>query len=437
MGRKKKQSAEASGDLLSQPIRQEASAERVDKVDAVDTMDRVLVYTPLAETEKWQVEKVQLFVAEFGFDAKALPDQAMHFHEVGMQHTRGWLICRRLFGIGPVIPPADAHPDDLQPKSRAEICAALGLQPDELQAELDAMRGLWRNYLESQVRASKADSPLTPALSPLRGEGDSREPDLKFGDELLREFGFEEGMFEVIIYNPVTKQEEPRKQEVNRVERDWFCKRLKDWEKMLREPMASTLAREALLNDLYLRRFEMEMTRLGQSSPKWKQLYDLKKQIETIYQEQLTKLEEAFPEMQIAGKQSFRGVISDLNKMHRDYYGRGDRRLMDKVNTAAEIEVLLRQSVQRPEPQYRFGLNIAIVEAMHGLYDPNWRPQFKHSTLKKLDAGFKEAVMRMREALAEPLVDLEKGVLPGEGDDYPDLKGPPEDQPRMDTDVHG
>jgi hypothetical protein len=382
---------------------------------APSSTPKVFQYTPLASGEKWQVEKAEDFIIEFGLPPHlSAESQMVQFHELGLKHSRPWLICRRLYGIGPMILPADADPDDFRPSSRAQICEDFGLQPDELQAELDALRTLWLQLLESNQRTE----------TPAQAQPEKPKVELAFGDEVLREFGFEERMFKVMVYNPETKTETPRSPEDTRLEREWFCKRVTEWRKMLEESGGATLARAALINDLYLRRFDQELAVLAPSSKKFEDLYKSKRQIEQQYQEQLKDLQEMFPEMSIASKVSFHAQISDLNKAHRDYYGNGDKRLVDKIFTATEIEVLLRMSVQATEPKYRFGLNIALVEAIHGLYDPNWRPQFKPSVLKKLDAGFKRAVVEMREAQNEPLVDLDKGVRPGEGDDYPDLKEP-------------
>ena len=139
-----------------------------------------------------------------------------------------------------------------------------------------------------------------------------------------------------------------------------------------------------------------------------------------IYDEEVQKLQEMFPEMKVAGRVSFKGVVSDLIVGQRDYYASGDRRLLDKVNTATEIEFQLRTSAQLTQPRYRFGLNVAIVEAIHGLHDPDFRSQFKPAVLQKLDEGFRQGVEAAREAQREPVVDLEKGVLPGEGDEFED-----------------
>jgi len=359
----------------------------------------ILEYTPIGSADQWRVERFDLLAAEFLFDAP-WEQQMSLFHELAVAQVRRWLIVRRVFGIAPLISNAD---EDFSILTREQVCALLAIQPKELQAELDALRAQWRNTASRQAEESEAKN-LEPELP---------ATDFKFGHEILEKHGFPEAMF--------SEFDAKRSLEQNRLERDWFAKRVTEWDKMLSEPMAESIAREALLNELYLRRLQVEMTVLSPSSKRWQELLAAKNDIEVRREAQLETLSEMFPESSLAGKVSFRAVISELNQAHRDFYANGDRQLIDKIFSHAEVEVLLRQSVQQQEPQYRFGLNVAIIQAMHGLYDPNFRSRIKLSVFKKLDAGFRAAVNQVREELREPLVNLEEGVEPGEGDDFPDL----------------
>ena len=88
--------------------------------------------------------------------------------------------------------------------------------------------------------------------------------------------------------------------------------------------------------------------------------------------------------------------------------------------TASEIEFQLRSSLQLPA-QHRFSLGLAIVENIHGLYDPEFRSQFKPATLKKIDAMTRAAREAARELQNEPVVDLERGVAPDEPDQFEDF----------------
>ncbi|HEV2330562.1 MAG TPA: hypothetical protein VGY56_17415 [Verrucomicrobiae bacterium] len=360
-----------------------------------------LEYTPLPG-EQWRVERFDLLAAEFLLDAP-WDEQMALFHGLACVHTRRWLIVRRLFGIAPLISTTD---EDLSTVGREQLCERLSITAKELQAELDALRAQW------SVVAVRKDQQKSANQYSEKTEEQPRE-EFKFGHEILEKHGFPEMMF--------TEFDSKRTPEQNRLERDWFAKRASEWDRMLSEPMAESIAREALLNELYLRRLQMEMTVLSPSSKRWQELLAAKNDIEVRREAQLEKLQGMFPESSLAGKISFRAVISELNQAHREYYAGGDRGLMDRMFTHAEIEVLLRQSVQQQQPQYRFGLTVAVVQAMNNLYDPNYRSRIKLSVFKKLDAGFRHAVNQAREELNEPLVNLEEGVEPGEGDDFPDL----------------
>lgn len=383
----------------------------------------LLDYTPLTRGEKWRVERFRELVAEFGLAPGRLGGEGpfaatmARFHFVAQDHSRPWLFVRRLFGIAPLIPAADAHPDDLRVHTRVEVCASFGIAPLDLQAELDALRAVWGATEEHEARTSDA-----PGDAGDEKTGGPAFEVLALDDGLLERHGFTEKMFKVMMWDPPTKAEVPRDDRENRVERDWFCKRVGEMDKMLADSLAGPVAREALLNELYLRRIAAEMTVVSPTTSKYRDLHGLKKQTEDAYNRSLDKLQLMFPELAVAGKVTFRGVISDLSAGARAYYGYGDRRLVDKVRTAAELEWQLRVSQQMPAPRYRFGLNIAIVEAIHGLYDPNFRSQFKPSVLRQLDEGFRVGALAAREAQKLPVVDLERGVLPGEGDEFEDYK---------------
>ncbi len=376
----------------------------------------LLEYTPLASTEPWRVEKFDLLAAEFNLCAP-WPMMMVMFHEVAANGaTRGWLIARRLFGVMPMIPGKDAQPEDLRCWGRSELAEALGTDSMQLQAELDAVRVMWESHRrrEEPEEEAKFQSP-TPKVEELAPPGEMR-----FGHEALEKYGFPEAIFDVSWYDAIQKTTQTRPADIRRRERDRFAQWVTVWSKMLDEPMAEPVAREALLNRLYLERIAVDMSRVPPTHPNFDKLSITKKSMEEALREQLEKLEGMFPEMGgVAGRVSFRAVISELNKGYRDYYGNSDNRLVNKIHTAAEMEVELRQSQQDPQARLRFGLNVAIIEAVQGLFDPNWRPKFKHAVLRKLDAAAKKAVDEARLASGEALVDLEAD---GPGGEYPELE---------------
>jgi hypothetical protein len=372
-----------------------------------------LEYRELERDEIWRVEKFELLAAEFGF-AKAAPERLKSlmrdFHASAATYERGWLLTRRLFGVMPALPPAGATPDDLRAHLRGEVGAEFGIDAEQLQAELDAVRAIWDAEEKRGVVFEKTTSAPPSEL-------------LEFTDEdALKEFGFSDRMFETTIRMP-DGTEDKRPAAENRIEREWFAKRVRESAKMLRQPFASSMVREALMNELYLSRLRTEMGALSPTSTRFEGLQRMKSKFEESLAGQMETLQEMFPEIGVRGQVSFSGALADLFTGYREFKARKDMQLLDRVRTAGEIEVELRQSVQDPQVRYRLGLNVAIVEAIHALYDPNFRTQFNPATLKKLDAGFREAAERVRAASDEKLVDLEKGTMPGEGEEYPDLVG--------------
>ena len=416
MPRHKKQS-EPTDDLLSRKA-ETLKTEKLKPEPAPAEIPKVLEYTPLGSTEKWRVEWFEALNAEMGITGRM--GGMTEFHELGMQHSRPWLICRKLYGIGPMILPANADPAEFEPKSRAEVCAIMGIENKQLQAELDSLRAVWQK---------QGDKPETSNIQQPTSNIEQKE-ELGFADNVLEEFGFDRGMFEVRTVNITTGEEEPRKAELNRIERDWFCRRIDEWRRLLSDKNAGGLVRSCLMNELYLKRFEQEMSIWSPSSKKFIGLQEARQKLEKTYQEQLKDLYDKFPESNTTERENYRRVLSELIKCDQQYFATGDHALIDTMNTADEIEVALRTSLQRQEPQYRFGLTMAMALAMNGVNDPNWRPYIKNSVFKVLDAGMREAYMRMVAERGKPLPDLEKGVLPGENPEgeYEELQPLPEEK---------
>lgn len=386
--------------------------------------DLLAEYTPMTSTERWRVEKFSMLAAEFQLiPTESWEKQMALFHEMAATDPRRWLFVQRLYGITPLIIPEGASPEAYRTLTRGELCAENGLSSDKhLQAELDAIRAMWGMITRRETEASTVE---TKAMVPARPMTEAKRE-----SEVLKEFGFSDKMFVgVKIYDPTADQavnpsrlvdREPGK---NAEERAWFVARCEDWRTMYKEPRARTLVREALLNELYLMRLQDEMSLMTPSMSDFDRLDKRKASFEERYQNQLEKLESMFPDMNVAGRVSLRHVVSTLIGAHQDFYGDKNNVRRDALFTQAEIDVLMRQSTQSPVPQYRMSLSLLIVEAVHGLYDRDFRSKLaeKPTLLKKIDAAVRAAVDAARAGANEPLVDLEDGVLPGEGSQHPDL----------------
>lgn len=381
----------------------------------------VLEYMPLNAREVWRVADFKAFVTEFDFAPWAVKhggwEQAMMlFHEAASTgYSRGWMLTRRLFGITTLILPTDAPLEESKIFTRPELCAFQNLSKDELTAELQAVRTLTRREEQATPAPEVKAIPAAP------------QAELELDDALLRRHGFEESMFKVRIYRPAKKGEEPeadRPKEENDREREWFVRRVREWNKMLTEPFAHSTARDALLTDLYLHRLAIEMAPLSINSPRFDNLMAKKKELEGSYRVLRETLQEWFPTMNIAGRDAQSVSFSDIHKGWREYYATGDTKLFDRVRTVAEIELDSFQSVQNPEPAYRFGQTVYIIEAMHNLAKREWRSKLTPRLLRALDVGYHEGVDRARKEQGKPLVDMSKGVMRGEGGpngDFPEL----------------
>lgn len=366
---------------------------------ACDSSPPLLEYTPPASSTPWRVERFAEFAAEFELRPQwaVWPERMAKVHALLSGYTRQWTLVRRLYGIYPVIPPAHAGLDDLRAHTVEEVCAALAIDRKQLRAELDAVRSLLGN--------------VVPAAAPVVASAPAAPPktELEFGHECLAEFGFSEKQFLLA----------ERTAEENRAERDWFAGRVREWVKMLREPMSRRLAVETLLNELYLRRLQTEQMQYLPSSPKFKELAVQKRQTETQFLEQVEKLEKMFPELGgVAGRTHFTATVGGVTGALMEYYGQGNGVALDQVFKTLELPSLMRQSVQNPEPLYRYGLSFYIAEALRNLWNPHWRSRSPLWVLKRMDAIGKEVINQLREHANIPLTDLVKDGPEGE---YQDL----------------
>jgi hypothetical protein len=369
------------------------------------------------DAEDWQAERFDLLAVEFDIHVRSVAEAGAalaKFHAVASECPRQWQLARRLFGVAPLIQSPDTHPDDMEVWSRERL-AADGYEVD---AELAALRTIWRDHLNREEQSKMAETVSTKLSGAAPSEGD-----LPLDDRLLETFQFSERIFKIKVWDPTAGTdgagaEVPRSDAENRVERDWFAGRVQDWQKMLKDPMGAPVARSALMNDLYLRRMEYEMA--VSPSNRREKLMEQQQRLTRDYNTSIEKLQEMFPDIAVAGRIAYRATISDITVGHRDYYAHGDRRLVDKLFTAAEIELQLRSSLQLPA-QHRFSLGLAVVENQHGMYDPEFRSQFKPRVLKMIDAMTRAAREAVRELQNEPVVDLERGTAPDEPDQFEDF----------------
>lgn len=356
--------------------------------------------------DPWRCEQEAWLASEFpGVTQETLPE----FHALASRQPRAWRVVRLLHGIAPVFPDPDMNPDDLRTWRRPELQEHMGISAAELKEELGAIRGAWNRHMAKQAAfPSASDSPPTPAPP-------APEPALalRTTQEVLVDFGFPGGLFA----DPDRPEREQKREE------EWFLGRLEEWEKLLRHKQASGLARQALLNELQLRRVEDRLCTTTPGSAEFTNAVKAKKELETQYQKQLETLDDLAPWAgALAGNMSFAGTVSDIIQGIQQYRARGSTALIDGIFTATEIQVELRQSEQQKDPRYRAGLVAYLNEARAFIFDPTYKTNFKPGQLRRLDVGFRAAVRGLAEKGETDLPNLESDD-PQEGE-YEDLKLP-------------
>lgn len=359
----------------------------------------------------WRVEKFADLAAEFHLRPMGQPptwsETAAQFYLFAREHSRQWLVVRRVFGVGPVIPDRNTPVEELRIWTRQELVA----QGYEVAVELDSLRALLLNHWR-QIETAKQPEKVSTALETVPKD------ELPLDDKILEQFQFSDRLFRIMVWDPVAKVDLPRPAAENKAEREWFIQRVKQWSKMLANPMAGPIARDAVMNDLYLRRLEGE---IATSLPRDRdRLLEQKDTLSVNYRKQVDKLQEIFPEMAVAGQVTFHAQLCDVFGAYYDYQAMGDRRRIDRVFTAAEIEFAMESSMQ-VGMRYRFSLQLCINECIHHFYTPEFRSMFKPHVLKMIDAGFRAAAEVVRESSGRRVVDLENGVLPGDGDEFEDF----------------
>ena len=106
---------------------------------------------------RWQVKRLDLAAAEFaGLAAAHLAD--WHAALCGVGSERGWLVCRRLFGVMPeAVDLGRSNPADFQVWDRAELARELGCQVKDLGGELEALRGVWQATQDRRGKLNAAE----------------------------------------------------------------------------------------------------------------------------------------------------------------------------------------------------------------------------------------------------------------------------------------
>lgn len=374
---------------------------------------RVVEFRRMEDGKAWRIERMETAAAEFAGLNPGNLDQWQHAQE---RNERGWYILRRLYGVQPVIVPIDADPDDYGTLDSEGLCAALGIERRQLQAELEECRRRWdrrRHGDAAPATAEHAETAVAASPTPEQKAPSAPAPTLVLDDTaLLEKHGFPSD-------NLFAKDQRDRSR---------FAARVREWEPLFADRMTATVARSALMTELRIWRVERAVASEDPAATskddrqRYRQLADELDSLNNQYREMLARIDDQAPWFNVTGQNlTLRGAISDLVEGLAEYYRDGSTQLIDGVFTATEIQVLLRVSRQSLEPQYRAGF-VTYLNAMRAnIFGPAGRDRFRQNDLAKLDAGFKGAVKAYAEQSGEHIPDLESE---GPASEYDDLHAP-------------
>lgn len=363
---------------------------------------------PNGGPEPWRVLAFSDLAGELGLKPEPDWPKAMAWaHGVIESMPRAWMLARRLYGIVPVIVDAGMDPADVRQWRRSDLQAHLGITPAQMRAEIEAVAALLARRSE-ELRPDEAPEPEPPAKDEDLFAASQRQ--LALTDKSLEDIGFPHSIHE---YEGASDGDK-------RLEREELRRRVDEWQQILAHPMARVLGRQALLNEMLLRRTERFLMRLDPASQTFRQTTATKANLESAYEGQLLQLDEIFPWRGLAGgRTSFRGSLAETIEAVRRVRASDDYSLVDGIHTAAEVQILMRQSHQMPQARYRLGQAVHILAAIEGLMDPKWRPFYGERTLKKLDHIGRRLIEEARAAIDEPLPDLTREGPEGEYEDLP------------------
>ncbi len=346
--------------------------------------------------ELWKCEKFDALVAEM--ENGLTPANMPAFHNACVPSFRAFRIVRRIFGVWPVEPPKDFDAEDFRIWERHEIVKQMGLSLPKLNEELAALRGVWKSHSAKLPKTERTfeevvDKPETGDRRPETGDQSSKNGEFSFRDEpLLKEFNFD------IKF----KSSEERSQ---------FAAMVEGFVRVLREPLVAGVARNALMTRLQLDRMRLKINNETEYEGKTKEFREDSNMIQRLssdYDESIKKILDLCPwASQIAGKHALQPVISTITAAYLAYKKRDDRVLVDGVFNAMGIKVELRTSKQVPTPRYRMGLVTVISACKEGVLDPNYTNPYTPLEIKKLDAGFREALRQVSIKEGERVVDLQ------------------------------
>jgi hypothetical protein len=337
---------------------------------------------------------------------------------------RAWGICKRLGGIHPAILPLDVDARKLGAMSVDKVKEVFQMTEEEMALTLSILQLAWQHLIAasdmpsiaSSVQATappppEAPAAVKPAVPSLRAQAPAVPTPDGFSEEEI-------SLLDLATY-PTTIFDFQGGMHDKRMEISWFCGRIKEVRKVFEEPMTKALARNALLNELQLRRVNDRLVVMDPADKEFVKLQDTKQQIEKTYGEQWAQIEKLCPAvMATTSRKESLSTLAEIISLYLDYNKNPDNAPRDGIFTDDEIQVLFRTSQQMPETRYRLGWVLACNEAKRALGDPKYKRKLSTTQCRILDTSFAHAFGKISDHMKNFKPDLE---LDGPHGEYPPM----------------
>lgn len=333
---------------------------------AASTSGRAFIEYSSPGGDRWRVENGQQLLAAFSMES----DELKPWHEAMAPEKAAWHILRMFFGIAPLM--GETTSEYLVPRGLESIAEPLGLNPANVQAQIDAAKQYWTRW--RMANKAKLEPPpsivSTPAIPTDEVEA------------LLNRYGFQE------------------LEGAN--ERQFAAQRLRDFKHKLEDEEGGTLPTQVIRLELQMAGIDKINSRLSKTAAtsatdrdelaRWLKMYDGLSERWLKAMEALNATQAQNPSAQ--RKVAFIDCLGTLVKGIQDYEARGDTALIDGIHTAGEIKFLVTPTSLRPA-QYRPDLIAILTDALkhHNLWDPEYvHPSLPRATHRRLLKAVKDGL---------------------------------------------
>ena len=344
--------------------------------------------------DRWRAEGGAQLCKDFDI-AVAHVNQLEEWHATFAPQEQMWLVLRRIYTVAPLL--GESTADDLRRWTAAELALSLGLDEKIIEGILSEARLRWRR--------ARVQSGIDRGSDRKEGRSEVRALTTEEVEKLVMRYGF----------NFISDEEERR----------WVANRCRDLEPYLEDEGARSIARNAIQQELHIYFvLDRRIQRLREIEPAGSdddiqrkregiddrilELIEARQKAVTSYENTRKTLGDTPAQRKSIGQRmEFHDCMSGVIEAVQEYYSNDNHALIDGLYTAAEVELLLKETSLRPA-QYRADVVFGVAEAKIGIWDKEWELKgFPRESLRKLLKGFRSGIEAMRAEDGEMTPDME------------------------------